>query len=324
MKLIKQIGLNLKKNYLIPLSILIIIFIFFKERSFFNFFNFKSLITIGSIFGFLALAQGLVIITKGIDLSVGSIANFSSVLCVLLSLKLPDGINPILKVIIIVIVVIISSSLMGSISGFTVVILKVPPLIATLATMWIAKAAAYYPLKGEAVPMEIDEFNLLGSKTFFNLIPLLFIILIILTIIIYFILGNTRAGKYIYFLGGNEFSAYLSGIKVKNIKFLIYSIAGGISAVAGIFITAWTKTGSPRVAEGYEFIAITAVVLGGFSLAGGIGNVWNALLGAFILSIIHKIFIFTRITAFIEGVFIGAILLVSLIVSTLGKREGRI
>lgn len=321
MKLIKKTGIFLKDNYLVTILLFLLIFIFFYMRLFYTLFNFRSLLIIFSIYGFLVIAEGLVVITGGIDLSVGNIASFSCVMCAFLSLILPGDMNPILKVIVIIISIIIGGAIMGAISGFSVVVLKIPPLIATLVTMWIAKAAAFYPLKGEPKPIEISEFNILGSKTFFKLLPVSFFILIGVAILIYFILSKTRAGRYIYYIGGNEYSSYLSGINVKNIKFLVYLFSGSIAAIAGIFLSAWTKTGFPRAAEGYEFIAITAVVLGGFSLSGGIGNIWNALLGVFILAIINKFFAFSNVTAFAEGIFIGAILLISLISVTFTKKE---
>jgi len=212
---------------------------------------------------------------------------------------------------------------MGIINGFSVAKLGIPPIIATLGVYSISYGFAEYIFSGEPTYLVINSFSVAVRTKFFGIFPLSSIVFIIFTIIIYLILERTRIGRHLYAIGGSKEAAFLSG--VKNVKILMgcYISTGILSAIGGLFLAGWIRVGDARAASGYEFIVITAVIMGGVSLFGGEGNIWDAVLGILILQTIRKIIPRMQISTFYEEGIVGVILLVAVAINIINMQRNK-
>ena len=285
------------------------------DTSFLNKFNLNSLFLDMSIISMLALGQMLVILTGGIDLSVGNIASASSVFIASMMLFLDGRLPPELNILISVTYALAFGSLLGFINGFAVAVFRIPPMLATLCGMWIARGVSYYFLKGAATPFVVKSFTKL-ARVKVGFMPVAILIPLLTASLLFYILNNKRAGRAVYAIGGNEYSAYLSGTKVKKVKIAVYTLSGLLSSIGGIILGAFTGTSYVKGAYGYEMVAIAAVIIGGFSMTGGTGRVWNAFLGVVFLRMINKIMIFLNLSNQSEGIYIGIVLIIALHLST--------
>ncbi len=286
---------------------------------FFNSFNLSVILTMSAILGFLALGETLVIFTRGFDLSVGNVASMSTVVIAAITLRfqgaMPDG----LLTVIAVLVALAAGMGVGLVNGIAVVLMKIPPFIATMGGMWIAYGVAFLILRGVPTRLAADSFKVLGSGRvlFF---PVAFLTLVAILAILYFFIKRTSIGARIYASGGNDYAAYLSGINVGKVRLVVYILSGMFAALGGLFLSAYTGTGFPKSAEGYEMLAIAAVVIGGVSLFGGAGSIWGALAGAMTLQVLDKIIVYRGISPFISHMVIGTILLIAVYATT--RRKG--
>ncbi len=314
MTFVKSISRSNVMRFVNRIKLLLVLFVLmlillFVNKEFYNVFNIRSILNLSSILGFIVIGESLVILTKGIDLSVGKIASLSTVVLSAFMIYFQNYFNGPLVIIISVFLTICVAGLMGSFSGIFVTKFKIAPLISTLIVLWLATGFAGYIQKGRTTEIVIESFNIIGKGSVFNIIPYSTIALLIILLVFYFILNKTSLGKYIYAVGGNEYAAYLSGIKTDRIKILVYILAAVLSAIAGLFLAAYTGYGFPRAADGYEFTAITAAVMGGIALAGGKGNIVNTVLAILILELIYKFLFYIGLSPYIHGVIVGLILL---------------
>jgi ribose transport system permease protein len=249
--------------------------------------NVLAILQATSVNGVLAIAATLVIITGGIDLSVGTLMTFCAVITgvvlTYLGLPLPLGI----------IASIVAGTFCGLISGTIIAKLKVPPFIATLGMMLILKGLSLV-ISGTK-PIYFNDtpgFNqiALGSwiGTVFPAVPLPngVLILFVVALLAAFVLGKTQLGRYTFALGSNEEAVRLSGVNIDRWKIAVYATAGGICGVAGLLIASRLNSAQPALGQGYELDAIAAVVIGGTSLSGGRGTVIGTLIGALIISVL--------------------------------------
>ncbi|MCU0472121.1 MAG: ABC transporter permease [Bacteroidales bacterium] len=252
--------------------------------------------------GIISMGMLLVILTGGIDLSVGSIVAMVGVLCALLTqtMTLPLAIIASLA----------CGLLVGSLSGYLVSVHKIAPFIATLALMSIVRGLGFIFSKGAPVLVSENASVLtdFGSGNFLS-IPNPAFILILTFAITAVLLKYNIFGRIIIAIGSNEEAVRLSGIKVSAYKFSVYAIAGGLSAVAGIITTARTAVGSPVMGVGMELDVIATVVIGGASLSGGKGSAINTLLGVLILGMIGNIMNLMNIPAYSQQVIKGLIII---------------
>ena len=316
MTFVKSISRSNVMRFVNRIKLLLVLFVLmlillFVNKEFYNVFNIRSILNLSSILGFIVIGESLVILTKGIDLSVGKIASLSTVVLSAFMIYFQNYFNGPLVIIISVFLTICVAGLMGSFSGIFVTKFKIAPLISTLIVLWLATGFAGYIQKGRPTEIVIESFNIIGKGSVFNIIPYSTIALLIILLVFYFILNKTSLGKYIYAVGGNEYAAYLSGIKTDRIKILVYILAAVLSAIAGLFLAAYTGYGFPRAADGYEFTAITAAVMGGIALAGGKGNIVNTVLAILILELIYKFLFYIGVSPYIHGVIVGLILLIT-------------
>ena len=278
-KITVGLGKFSRKNIPFLGLIAISIFVGIASPSFFTEYNIISVLRQASINGLLAFGLTVVIISGGIDLSVGSILAVSSMV---MALMINSGTNPFIAMI----VALLIGAAVGIINGVLIAKGKLQPFIATLGTMMVFRGATLYISNG--VPASKLGEGLIGwiGRGYFLGIPIPVYVLIIIFLIFHYFLRNTTFGKRIYAIGGNEKAARLSGVNVENNIIYIYMISGILAALAGIILTSRVDSAVPTAGQGYELTAIAAAVIGGTSLAGGKGRAVGTIVGALIIAVI--------------------------------------
>jgi ribose transport system permease protein len=264
---------------------------------------------------FLALAMTMVIILAGIDLSVGSIMSVTGV--VTTSLIVLFG-TPVFVAVLAGLAV---GVLIGSINGYVAATTIIPPFIITLATMNIARGAAYVISDGKPIRVMSDSFNFIGSGYLFGVLPMPVLYLIILLIVCYFIMNKTKLGRYMYAVGGNAEAAKFSGINIKRVKFFAYAFSGLMAAFAGIVLASRMFSGQPTSGEGAELDAIAAVVLGGTSMTGGYGRIGGTVIGALIIGVLSNGLNLMGVSSFWQYIVKGIVILVAVYADVIKRRK---
>lgn len=257
---------------------------------------------------FIALAMTLVIITGGIDLSVGAIVALVGTLSVGLI------INQNVPILLSVLIALLLGATIGAINGFIISKFSLPPFIVTLATMNIARGAAYLYSGGSSLRITEEIFNKIGTIRIFGLIPIPIVYMIVFIFIFSILLSKTKFGTGVYAIGGNREAARLSGINTKRIELLVYTLSGFMAAFAGIVLAARMFSGQPSIGEGYEMDAIAASVLGGVSMSGGKGRVSGTVFGALVIGIVSNGLNLLGVSSFWQLVVMGVIILVAVII----------
>jgi len=303
----------LKYNTLIIFIILLIVSSIISD-AFFTARNITNLLRQVSGIGIVSLGMLLVIMTGGIDLSVGSIVAFAGVISAYFLLSMPFALG--------IGVTILIGVAIGSVSGYLVAIQRMAPFIATLALMTIVRGLGFILSKGTPIILEESGQSLkeFGGNYVFG-IPNPVVLMFFVFILVYFILKYTVFGRLIIAIGSNEESVRLSGINVWIYKFAVYSICGGFSAIAGIISTSRTGVGSPILGIGLELDAIAAVVIGGASLKGGKGSAVNTLLGIIILGMIGNIMNLMNVPGYPQQVIKGLIIIFAVLLQGIKKSD---
>ena len=265
--------------------------------------------------GILAVGMTLVILTAGIDLSVGRVLAFGATLCAALLIKLDWGTFSV------VIAVLLASTFLGLINGVVTTKGKIQPFVVTLAMMSAAWGLARYISGGYAIGIAFGEgkgmaphsFKLFGERITSHL-PFPAVIFVFTVIISEIILKYTRFGRYIIAIGGNEEASYLSGISIDRIKIAVYSISGFLSGLAGIIHCAQNEQGNPNDGVAYELDAIAAVVIGGTNLLGGSGNVTGTFAGILIIGILNNIMNLRGINPDLQLILKGVIIVAAVLI----------
>jgi ribose/xylose/arabinose/galactoside ABC-type transport system permease subunit len=291
--------------------------------SFASGFNLLAILLDTAIFGFLVLGESLVVISGGIDLSVGNMASMSSVI-IAWSMRGLYGLMPDwITLPACVLFALLFCGFIGFLSGLSIGYLNVPPLIATLGSMWVVQGIGYYFLSGVPTSFPIEAFRKIFAGEL-SIIPYSALYLILIVLVVNGFVKRMRFGRWVYAVGGSEYAAHISGIDVKKTKVGIYTTSAILAGMGGVLVGAYSGVGYPRACNGYELYAIAAVVMGGIALTGGEGKIWNAILATFILRILNKFIIFSRLSGYIEGMVVGAILVATLLVSTRRRRKKHI
>lgn len=290
---------------LAALSSLIIMIIFFSifSKYFFTANNFLTIALQTAVIGIISIGQTMVIITGGIDLSVGSIVAFSGVAS---GLFVERGVSLIPALILGVIV----GAVVGIINGALISKAKLPPFIATLGMMMVLRGLTLALTNGMPISDFDDSFVYLSDGTFFG-IPNPVIYFIFLGIIFNFILKRTVLGKNIYAIGSNEEAARLSGVNIVKTKLIVYGFCGFLSGISGIILASRLISAQPTEGAGYELDAVAAVVIGGASLSGGKGNVIGTIIGAFIMSTLRNGLNMMNVSGFWQQFVVGMVLLLA-------------
>lgn len=259
---------------------------------------------------YLALGMTLVIILGGIDLSVGTIVAMCGTLTA--GLMVNQGV----PMLVAILVGLLLGTLAGFLNGLIVSTFKVPAFIVTMAMMNIAKGVAYIYSGGRSIRVSNNVFTTIGTGKLFNVIPLPVVYMIILIIIFIILLNKTKLGTYIFAIGGNRESARLSGVPIKKVEIIVFTISGFLAAFAGIVLAARMYSGQPGVGEGYELDAIAACVLGGVSMTGGIGAISGTIFGAMVIGIISNGLNLIGLSSFWQLVVKGMIIILAVIIDT--------
>lgn len=287
---------------------LIIIFLFtliiaavFVARSFYSLRNLSSILKLSTLVGIAALGECMVIITKGIDISVGAVMGITSVIAAMI-------IEP-LGVVAAIIIPLLACGIIGFINGLIIVKGKIPALVTTIGMMWTLRGVASILTSGRPIRITNENMTSIASASIYKVIPYFFIGLVIASLILHLVLNNLKIGKHIFAIGGNEDAAYYSGLKIDKTRIFVYMFAAIFYGIAGLFMASYIRVGSHSLAGGYEFRAITAVAFAGVALSGGKGNILKVLLGAVFLTVLYSLLINFRISPYLQGLFEGAILI---------------
>ena len=257
----------------------------------------------------IAFGMTFVILTGGIDLSVGSILALSSALTAgLLGSGMP--------VTLAILISLIMGCILGMMNGLLISYGKLAPFIVTLATMTIFRGATLVYTNGNPITKGLSDtflFQFLGQGYIVG-IPFPVIIMFIVFIVLYVLLHKTAFGKSVYAIGGNEKAAYISGVKINKVKIIIYSISGIMASISGLIITSRLSSAQPTAGASYEMDAIAAVVLGGTSLSGGKGRILGTLIGALIIGVLNNGLNIIGVSAFWQQVVKGVVILIAVLI----------
>ena len=266
---------------------LILIFSVLKPDAFFTTDNIIGILQSTTVIGVLAIASTFIIITSGIDLSVGVLMTFCAVMAgvFMVNLGLPIWLGVPSAVLV--------GALCGTVSGLAITKLRVPPFIATLGMMMLLKGSSLIITKTRPIYFnDVEGFDTISlGSALSDLVPGLpipngVLIMFIVAIVCAVILNKTALGRYTFALGSNEEAVRLSGVNVDRWKVIIYAFSGGICGIAGLLIASRLNSAQPALGQGYELDAIAAVVIGGTSLSGGVGTILGTIIGAFIMSVL--------------------------------------
>ncbi|MFH0065614.1 ABC transporter permease [Peribacillus sp. NPDC056705] len=292
-----------------PLLALVLLFIVITvlNQSFMEPNNILNLLRQTSINALIAFGMTFIILTGGIDLSVGSILALSSAL---MAGMMVSGLDPILAIL----VGILLGAIMGVINGILVSKGKMAPFIVTLATMTIFRGLTLVYTDGKPITGigDSEMFQMLGRGYFLGL-PVPAVVMVIAFLILWFLLHKTSFGRKTYAIGGNEKASRISGIKVDRVKVAIYGLAGTMAAIAGAILTSRLNSAQPTAGQSYEMDAIAAVVLGGTSLSGGKGRLFGTLVGVLIIGTLNNGMNLLGVSSFYQQVVKGAVILIAVL-----------
>ncbi|MCD8351894.1 MAG: ABC transporter permease [Planctomycetaceae bacterium] len=267
--------------------------------------------------GIIALFITLVIITGGIDLSVGSsIACGSVMLGYVLTLNPSAGTIPLACI-----AAIVFCGLAGVFNGIFIARFRMTPFVVTLASQMMLRGVAYIISGGRTFTFNTPAFRTIGQGKVFGVIPVPILVLLGTIVIAYILLHMTRFGRHIYAVGGNERAAEASGVNVTRVKLAVYTLMGVFAGVSSIVLTSRVYAGQPSIAEAYEFDAIAATIIGGTSVNGGIGSIPRTIVGIIIFGIINNGMNLYGVNTYYQRVVKGLIILGAVLLDTYMRRE---
>ncbi|WP_375506679.1 ribose ABC transporter permease [uncultured Nostoc sp.] len=311
----KSISSLLEVAGILPILVIICILFAFLSPNFLTAGNIVNILRQASINIVLATGMTFVILTGGIDLSVGSMLGVSAVVALLVSLlpALSWAAVP---------AALLAGLLLGLVNGAIITFLDVPPFIVTLGSLTALRGLAFLVAKGTTLINRDINFAWVGN-TYIGPIPWLVIIALLTVIASWFVLRQTVLGVQIYAVGGNERAARLTGIKVNRVLLFVYGISGLLAGLAGIMSASRLYSASGILGQGYELDAIAAVILGGTSFTGGIGTIGGTLLGALIIAILNNGLTLLNLSYFWQLVVKGLVIILAVVIDRLRRRSRR-
>ncbi|HEY9768202.1 MAG TPA: ribose ABC transporter permease [Coleofasciculaceae cyanobacterium] len=300
---------------ILPILLLICILFALLSPNFLSAGNAVNILRQASINIVLATGMTFVILTGGIDLSVGSILAVSAVVAVLVSLLPTIGWLAVPAAL-------LTGLLLGLVNGTLITFLNVPPFIVTLGTLTALRGTAYLVANGTTVINRDINFAWIGNS-YIGPLPWLVIIALLTVAVSWFVLRQTVLGVQIYAVGGNERAARLTGIKVNRVLLFVYGVSGLLSGLAGIMSSSRLYSATGLLGQGYELDAIAAVILGGTSFTGGIGTIIGTLFGALIIAVLNNGLTLLNMSYFWQLVVKGLVIIAAVIIDRLRKRSRR-
>lgn len=320
---------NILNNYgqILILIVLIILAAILTQGLFLKTRNLLNILRQVSMMGLISLGVTIVIISKGIDLSSGSILALVTVVVASLaqqaswSLKMFPNL-PELPVIVPIMVGLLIGVVCGAINGGFIAYAGIPAFISTLGMYTSARGLAFVYSNGNPISTLIPSYTIIGQGDLFG-IPIPVIIFLFFTIITYIMLNYTKFGKFVYAIGGNENAAIVSGIPIAKVKIIIYAYAGFLSAVAAIILSSRINSGQPGLGVGYELDAIAAATVGGVSHSGGIGTIGGTIIGVLIMGTLTNTMDLMNISPYWQQFVRGAIIVAAVCVDTYRRSKSK-
>ncbi|MBA1142652.1 ABC transporter permease [Mesorhizobium neociceri] len=308
-----------KRNYnalfgltLLALLVLLWVILSVSTQSFASGNNISNLLRQGSMIAILAVGQTFVIITGGIDLSVGAVVGFATVIAAML-------INAGVPVFLAILLTLLVGVAIGLFHGFGIVKMGLPPFIITLATLTSLRGIGLLMTNGNSISINNDAFQEFSRNSFIG-VPNLFWMVILVGIPAYIFLHHSRWGRYLFSVGSNAEASRLSGVNVQRTIYMAYTLSGLCAAFVGVLLASRIGIGNPTQAEGWELQAIASSVIGGTSLFGAVGSVHGPLLGAFILATINNGANLLNVNAFWQRIITGVLIIVIVYFDGLRRR----
>ena len=272
----------------------------------------------------IATGMTLIVLTAGIDLSVGSVLALCGAIAAGLlknGLKISSADLFIgFTILGVVLAAILIGAALGFFNGFVITKFKVPPFVATLAMLTIARGLTMLYTKGQPVSNLGTDFAFIGTGWLLG-VPFPVWIAAVVVLFAVFITQQTKLGRYIYAIGGNETAAKFSGINITKVKITVYAMAGALAAIGGIIVTSRLDSAQPNAGTSYELDAIAAVVIGGTSLSGGRGTVWGTVMGAIIIGVLNNGLVLLNVSPFWQQVVKGEVILLAVIIDKIGEKK---
>jgi len=315
------------KNAVVAVLVAIIIAFGLTNQTFLTSKNIINVISQMAINALIATGITYVIITGGIDISVGSVAAFAGIFAANIGLMILEA--SIFETLLVQIAcALLIGSICGLFNGIMITKFRVVPMIATLSMMTIARGFAYVVTDGQPVYGLSNNFAWLGAgRVLFTedmpqgVIPVIAVFTIIVVVMMHLLLTKTVFGRHVYAVGSNESVAHLSGISVHKIKIWAYVICSVMAALGGVCVASKLNNGQPASADGYEMYAIASTVLGGTSFAGGVGSVARAMIGCAIIAVINNGLNLMQVSSYWQKVITGAIILIAIVADRAQKKQ---
>ena len=310
---------------------LIVVLIFFSifAPNFLSAANFVLMSKHVSLNAFLAMGMTFVIITGGIDLSVGSIVGLCGMVAgdlILNGLDLPGGWTVYFNVFEVVLLTLLAGVSIGFINGWLITRLNVAPFIATLGTLYVARGAALLLSGGSTFPNLVGDatlgtqgFGWLGSARLLGL-PVSVWLLILVALVAAYVARFTPLGRHVFAVGGNERAARMSGVRVNQVKIAVYMFSGFCAALVGMIVSSELMASHPATGESFELNAIAAAVLGGTSMSGGRGTVGGTVVGAFVIGILSDGLVMMGVSTFWQMVIKGLVIIFAVVIDQAQRR----
>jgi len=314
---------KLSSNALILIAIAMVVFCAVINPTFIQSFTVSGLLQEIAYMSMLAMGMTFVILTGGIDLSVGAVIGLSTSLVALSLRSLPIE-NPFFLSVVAIAIAVLACSGIGALNGLCITYLRLPPMVTTLAMTWVAQGIAEAVIKGPPIAIKLTEYKEVFNFKIGGWVPVTFIVAVVLLILLSNMLKNRRSGREFYAVGSNQYAAFISGTNINKVLMKAYVYNGLLAGFAGVFMAAFVGSGYAGAGINYELYSIAAVVMGGVAMTGGEGKMYLAFFGCVILRLLNKIVIFTglsSVSGFIEGIIIGGILILVLFINTM-KRGG--
>ena len=311
----KDLGKTLRQFGLLLVVILIVVVMRFLSPVFLTTKNITNVLRQISMNGILAVGMTFVILTGGIDLSVGSVVAITGVF---VGNLMEQGTNWVLASL----VALIASAVVGIINGVLIAYVGFQPFIATLSTMTIGRGFALAYSDGKPYAIKNEAFKAIGQGTFLN-IPIPIILLLIVCVAGMVVLNLTTFGRYVFAIGGNKNAAKLSGVRTKRVEMFVFIISSICAWLVGLILAARISSGQPTAGEGYEMDAIASTAIGGTSMSGGIGSLSGTILGFVIIGLLSNSMNLLNINSFYQQIVKGLLIILAVLLDMMskGRRE---